>query len=258
VVTNLVLNARDAIRDHTEKNARKIRIATRLVQVDRRMLDELLGLEPGDHVELMVSDTGTGMTKDIQQRLFEPFFTTKKPGDGTGLGLATVYGIVHQSKGAIRVYSEPGLGTSFKIYWPVADREMVAGSPIPEPVAPEHVRGDEHVLLVEDDTAVLKLAHSALEDLGYRVSIAEDGETALEILDGGANIDIVVSDVVMPGISGFDLATKLPAGLQIILTSGYAEDAWASSGQTFGRDQFLQKPYGPTELAGAIRRQLDD
>jgi CheY-like chemotaxis protein len=257
VVTNLVINARDAIQAHDEPNARKIRIATRLVNVDERMLDELLGLQPGEHVELMVSDTGTGMTRDIQQRLFEPFFTTKKAGEGTGLGLATVYGIVHQSRGAIRVYSEPGLGTSFKIYWPVADREPVAGHPAAPDPDPVEIRGTEHVLLVEDDPAVLKLAHAALEDLGYTVSIAEDGESALELMADDPGVDVVVSDVVMPGISGFELQAQLPAGLPVILTSGYAEDAWSAKGHAIGRDHFLQKPYGPADLAAMIRRRLD-
>jgi len=256
VVTNLVINARDAIRDHEEPNARKIRIAIRRVNVDERMLDELLGLEPGPHVELMVSDTGTGMTRDVQQRLFEPFFTTKKPGEGTGLGLATVYGIVHQSRGAIRVYSEPGLGTSFKIYWPVADREPVASTEMSADPPPAEVRGTEHVLLVEDDPAVLKLANAALRDLGYTVSTAEDGETALALMENDPGIDIVVSDVVMPGISGFELAEQLPAELPVILTSGYAEDAWSVKGHAMGRDHFLQKPYGPADLAAMIRRRL--
>jgi len=257
VVTNLVVNARDAIRSHTEQNPRKIRLATRLVAVDERMLDELLGLEPGDHVELMVSDTGTGMTRDVQDRLFEPFFTTKKPGEGTGLGLATVYGIVHQSKGAIRVYSEPGLGTSFKIYWPIAGREMAGGLPDEGVTAKVEIRGTEHVLLVEDDPAVLKLAHAALEDLGYRVSIAEDGEKALAMVQETDDLDIVVSDVVMPGMSGFDLAGELPSTMPIILTSGYAEDAWADNGRALIGEHFLQKPYGPSDLASAIRKRLD-
>jgi len=257
VITNLVINARDAIRAHPEPKARKIRLTTRLVDVDERMLEELLGLEPGEHVELMVSDTGTGMTREVQQRLFEPFFTTKKPGEGTGLGLATVYGIVHQSRGAIRVYSEPGLGTSFKVYWPVAAREMAGGEPVLPEAPPEDLRGTEHVLLVEDDPAVLKLAHSALEELGYRVSIAESGERALEVIADAGDVDVVVSDVVMPGLSGFDLAGMIPHGMPIILTSGYAEDAWASSGHAIGRDQFLQKPYGPAALATMVRHRLD-
>lgn len=257
VITNLVINARDAIHAKENSDERRIRITARSLQVDNQMLDQLLGLEPGLHVELSVTDTGTGMSREVQQRLFEPFFTTKPPGKGTGLGLATVYGIIHQSGGAVSVYSELGRGTSFKIYLPTVEQVQTPQASDRDNEVTGNVRGSEHVLLVEDDRGVRGLARAALESMGYQVTEAGDGEQALDLIASDLDFDIVVTDVVMPGISGFELSRRLPAHLPVLLTSGYAEEAWAAGGGLGERDSFLQKPYGPAELAGRIRELLD-
>jgi len=257
VLTNLVLNARDAIHEHPSPQSRVIRVGCRPFAVDEAMTAEFLDLEPGDHVEISVSDTGTGMSPEVKKRLFEPFFTTKDPGRGTGLGLSTVYGIVNQSKAAIRIYSEPGLGTSFKIYWPVAVSDDSRPARPDGAAAKSRVYGTEYILLVEDDVAVLRLAYNALRNMGYRVSVATNGEEALDLLAGDEPYDIVVTDVVMPGINGFQLAKEVPASIPVLLTSGYAEEAWSSMDEDFPPENFLLKPYGPAELAAAIRRVLD-
>src|SRR5437667_217489 len=213
----------------------------------------------GDYVCLAVADTGVGMDETTQAHLFEPFFTTKEVGKGTGLGLATVYGIVKQSGGYIWVYSEAGHGTTVKIYLPRVPG--VAESPVPAP-EPQQVRGgDETVLLVEDAAPVRTLARRSLEARGYRVLEAADGPSALQLsarhLDG---IDILVTDVVMPGMSGRELAERLAPerpSMKVLYTSGYTDDAMVRQGVLSAGVAFLQKPFVPDTLARKVREVLD-
>jgi len=199
------------------------------------------------------------MTPDTQARIFEPFFTTKDPGCGTGLGLATLYGIVKQSGGHIWGYSEPGRGTTLKIYLPRA--EGTTAPSVARPTLPEPARGHETILLVEDELAVRSLARDVLQAQGYTVIEARDGRHALEICElrfGG--IDLLLTDVVMPGIGGRELAARLaelrPA-MPVIYMSGYTDTAVVQHGVLDPGTTFLQKPFTPDALARKVRQVLD-
>jgi CheY-like chemotaxis protein len=207
---------------------------------------------------LAVGDTGIGMERATLERVFDPFFTTKPAGQGTGLGLSTVYGIVKQTGGQIWAYSEPGLGTTFKVYLPrvwerAAEREE--RGPI------TRTGGTETVLLVEDEEIVRNLVEEMLEDDGYAVLAAASGGEALELLrTHGGQIDVLVTDVVMPGLSGQQLAAQLVEerpGLRVLFASGYAEDAIATHGVLRPGTAFLEKPFTAPELASTLRQLLD-
>ncbi|HLF56296.1 MAG TPA: response regulator, partial [Thermoanaerobaculia bacterium] len=213
---------------------------------------------PGQYALLAVTDTGVGMTPEVAARIFEPFFTTKGPGKGTGLGLATVFGIVKQSGGHVEVYTELGAGTCFKIYLPrVEDAPEVSAPPSAEPSP----RGHETVLLVEDEPAVRNIGRIALERHGYRVLEAGDGAAALALVESGKiEFDLLVTDLVMPQMSGRDLADHLRArrpGLKVLFVSGYVDDALEREGLEFGEREFLSKPFSLKDLARAVRRRLD-
>lgn len=254
VLTNLVVNARDAI-----KGNGRIVIATENVTLDAEYCSSYPELHPGEHVQLRVEDNGSGMDRSVLDQVFEPFFTTKEIGRGTGLGLASVYGMVRQSGGCIHVYSEPGQGTVFTIYLP---RHMDSHEAVQErvvPTAPE--RGMETILLVEDEAPLLELSSRLLESLGYHVITVGDPREALRIgEDLSRRIDLLLTDVIMPGLSGSDLYKRLSAvrpGLRCLFVSGYTADVISDHGVLDKQVNFLQKPFRTHELARKVREAFD-
>ena len=252
VLVNLAVNARDAMPD-----GGKLTIETANAEIDEAFAQAHLGAVPGHYAMVAVTDTGAGMDATVRAHLFEPFFTTKEVGKGTGLGLATVYGIVKQSDGYISVYTEPGHGTSFKIYLP-----RIEAAPTPAaPARPGAARGSETILVVEDEPAVLTLSRRALEAQGYVVLAAADGNDALRVVERhGGTIHMLLTDVVMPGMSGRDLAHQLTArrpGIRVLYMSGYPGDAVVQHGALPAGSAFLQKPFSPDGLARKVRDVLD-
>jgi CheY-like chemotaxis protein len=207
---------------------------------------------------LAVGDTGSGMDLDTQMRIFDPFFTTKELGKGTGLGLATVYGIVKQSGGYIWVYSEVAKGTVFKIYLPRVEESAQISKP--EESETTDFRGSETILLVEDTTSLREMAREYLESVGYSVLVASSGAKALQhAKDFRGPIHLLLTDIVMPGMNGPDLARQLVSlrpGIKVIFTSGYTDDAIARQGVLDPAVAFIQKPYRPKALARKIREVL--
>jgi len=254
IIVNLAVNARDAMPE-----GGTLTIETANAELDEHYAHSHPGTTPGQYVMLGVSDTGHGMDEQTQSHLFEPFFTTKEKGKGTGLGLATVYGIVKQSSGTILVYSEPGHGTTFKVYLPrvegVAKPLVTVRSSVQPPT------GTETVLLVEDHDGLRALARKVLGRYGYTVLEAPNGDEALRICERhqGA-IHLLLTDVVMPGMSGPRLADRLaplhPA-MKVVYTSGYTDDAIVRHGVLVAGTAFLQKPYTIEALARKVRAVLD-
>jgi len=254
VIVNLVLNARDAM-----PTGGHVTIETANVVLDgNRLDDEGLSLEPGPYVMLTVTDTGGGMDEETRAHAFEPFFTTKEKGKGTGLGLATVYGIIDQSGGGIAMDTAPGRGTSIKIYLPVTDAPPPAERPNAAPLATE---GNETLLLVEDNDAIREISARALRRRGYTVYEARNGAEALEWSSRTMRRpDMLITDVVMPGLSGPNLATRLREenpGLRVLYMSGYTDDATELHGTFWGGVPLLQKPFTPALLAERVRMALD-
>jgi signal transduction histidine kinase len=255
---NLCVNARDAMPD-----GGRLTIETANTYLDEAYTRRFGDISPGQYVMLSVADTGSGIPSDLLERAFEPFFTTKPPGQGSGLGLAMVHGFVKQSGGHVRIYSEVGQGTTVKVYLPRLMEEETASAPAPQPV-PERAAvasgANQVVLLVEDNTGVREFARSALEDLGYVVLEAGDGEAALRLLAGNQRVDLLFTDVVLPGMSGRELANRvlaLRSGLPVLFTTGYTRNAIIHHGRLDPGVQLLPKPFAQHELARKVRELLD-
>ena len=256
VIMNLVVNARDAM-----PRGGTVEIRTERVTLDEEYVRGRPGVHAGRYVLLAVSDTGAGMSEEVQKRAFEPFFTTKSKGRGTGLGLASVYGVVRQSGGDISLYSELGRGTSVKILLPASSsgaaaehrpRTVVRGIPAPAGAT---------VLLVEDDPAVRRLVHRSLGSLGYRVLDAKHGEQALEIAEReGGNVDVVLTDMIMPGMNGVELVGKLRSqwpGMGIVMMSGYTGDTYVDLDFLPSDIAFLEKPFAVADLQRLVRDAVE-
>jgi signal transduction histidine kinase len=255
VIMNLAVNARDAM-----PKGGKLTVTTANISPDEYHLEHFPDLSPGDYVMLAVTDTGTGMSKEVKAHLFEPFFTTKPAGKGTGLGLATCFGIIKQNGGHINLDSESGRGTTFKIYFPQVQSGL---EPAYAPTQPAAVAGGcEMVLLVEDEPGVRELAASILREKGYTVLEAANGEEGLRLArQHEGKIDLVLTDVVMPVMGGKEMADNLRASYpdtKVLFTSGYTEDTIGPHGVLRPGIVFLQKPYVRATLARKVREVLDE
>jgi hypothetical protein len=253
VILNLAANARDAMPD-----GGRLTIETAAVELDEDYVVSRGDGTAGPNVLLAVSDTGVGMSDDVQRHLFEPFFTTKEPGAGTGLGLATVFGVVKQSGGSIYVYSEEGRGTTFKIYLPAAPGEVDADSGAGDQGAE---RGHETIMLVEDDESVRNLVRVMLESKGYTVLAAAGAEEAERLCaERAGDVDLLLSDVVMPEVNGRVLAERLSAvtpSLRVLFMSGYSDEAVYRHGEISPDASFIEKPFTDRTLARKVREVLD-
>jgi two-component system cell cycle sensor histidine kinase/response regulator CckA len=254
VLMNLVVNARDAIPD-----GGAITIETSIVEIDQAYADMHVAVKPGTYAMLAVTDNGCGIDAETTKHIFEPFFTTKELGKGTGLGLSTVYGIVKQSGGNIWLYSEPGIGSTFKVYVPLVQRraEEVKSSDRRAALPP----GIESVLLVEDEAQIRDMVRGFLHECGYAVLVAADGEEALRILEQyDERIHLVITDVVMPRMNGAELAKQvrlLSPATKILYMSGYTDNAIVRHGVLEPGMAFIEKPFTPALLAQKIRDLLD-
>lgn len=259
-LVNLVINARDAMPD-----GGRLTIETSNSYLDDNYVAQFSDLAPGQYVMLSVTDTGVGIAPDIIDRVFDPFFTTKGPEKGSGLGLAMIHGFVKQSNGHIKIYSEPGHGTTVKIYLPRAigfapPKSSPIGTNLPSsPLA--HAKPNETILVVEDNEDVRRFAVAVLEDLGYRVIEAGDAHQALKIMSSGTEVSLMFTDVVLPaGVSGRMLADQVLAirpSLPVLYTTGYTRNAIVHNGVLDHGVQLLNKPYTQEELARKIRQLLD-
>jgi PAS domain S-box-containing protein len=253
IVMNLAVNAQDAM-----PRGGTLTLETTNVELDEHFAKSHPGVRPGQYVVLTVTDTGTGITPQVQARLFEPFFTTKEVGRGTGLGLATVLAIVTQSGGCVNVHSEVGKGSSFSVYFPRADAaEMAAETPS---LVLRPYGGTETVLVVEDADGVPELTRRLLQRQGYTVLVAEKAEEAFQLFEQNPSIDLVLADVIMPGVSGPELASRLVErrpGLKVIYMSGYTDEAIAQHGVLKPGIAFLHKPFTSEALGRKIREVLD-
>jgi CheY-like chemotaxis protein len=241
----------------------RISIETKNVELDENYTSEHAPVVAGRYVMLAVSDTGIGMNADTKEHAFDPFFTTKDPGKGTGLGLATVYGIVKQSGGYVWIYSEPAQGTALKLYFPEVSAAAAFGStPEYQPSIKTPNRGSETILLVEDEEAVRGLACRILERQGYRVIPAQHGRDAMEIATKETgHIDLVLTDVVMPGMNGRGLVERLAGirpSIKSLYMSGYTDDDIIRRGFIEPSKSFLQKPFTSEALLETVRKVLDE
>jgi two-component system, cell cycle sensor histidine kinase and response regulator CckA len=253
IIMNLAVNARDAMHD-----GGKLTIETSNIELDEKFAALLPSTLPGPHVILAVTDTGCGMDAKTQAHIFEPFFTTKEFGRGTGLGLSTVYGIVKQSGGSVWVYSEPGIGTTFKIYLPSLD--STAEIMLPKETIEKALKVSQTILVVEDDVALLQVTHRSLEEAGYTILAARSPAEAIRIAENFRGpIHLVVTDVILPGMSGPQLASSLSAPrpeMKVLYVSGYTDDTIVHHGVLEPGLSFLQKPFSPKTLARKVDEML--
>jgi PAS domain S-box-containing protein len=254
-ILNLAINARDAMPD-----GGSLTISTANIAFDEPYRDRHLEVKPGNYVLIAVTDSGEGMPPDVVERAFEPFFTTKEVGKGSGLGLSMVYGFIKQSNGHVTIYSEPGLGTTVRLYLP-ATSTVVEKPTTPRASAGEEARdGREAVLVAEDDPFVRAYVVASLEELGYRTIAADDGREALKRLTQGLEVDILFTDIVMPGgMNGWELAEqaqKIRPGLKVLFTSGYALESLVARGRIQADVAILNKPYRKADLARLLRDVL--
>jgi len=231
------------------------------LQTENVTLDEVyvkpFEIEPGRYVKISVTDTGVGMDEDTQQRIFDPFFTTKEMGRGTGLGLASAYGIIKNHGGFINVYSEKGEGTTFNIYLPASEKEIIEEKKLSKDV----LRGSETVLLVDDENMIIDVGEQLLEKMGYMVLIARNGKEAIDTYEKNKDeIDIVILDMIMPDMSGgdtFDRMKEIKSGMKVLLSSGYSVNEQATEILERGCDGFIQKPFNMKQLSRKLREILD-
>ncbi len=253
VIMNLAVNARDAM-----PRGGKLRIDTMDAELDETYARAHVPVKPGRYAMMSISDTGCGMDPETQSHIFEPFFTTKEKGKGTGLGLSTCYGIVKQSAGFIWVYSEPGVGTTFKIYLPRVDREVDAAA---RQKAPATAGGSETILVVEDEESLREVTRRILQARGYSVLLACDGAEGLAMCAAkNGSIDLIVSDVITPTLGGTDMAQRLldqGNRTPVLFMSGYVDQMIPTGGVLQPGVNFIQKPFGPEALARKVREMLD-
>jgi CheY-like chemotaxis protein len=260
ILINLVVNARDAIKEKNNPHSEKhITIKTSLVKLDQSFVEAHPGSQLGPHILMSVGDTGIGMDKSILDRIFEPFFTTKEINKGTGLGLATVYGIVKQNDGFIEIDSEQGIGTNCNIYWPTTSEK-----PSPELaqiLKHKALSGSETILLVEDDDGVRDFTASTLDNFGYDIIQAENGQKAIGILQTSQPaVDLLITDIIMPEMNGQELAKRLKKIIplkRVLFVSGYTFDYLKQDGALEEGINFLQKPYSIHDILSKIREILD-
>lgn len=263
VLMNLVVNARDAIHEKAPENAKEkhIIIETSVSLLDDSYVATHKGSAPGMFVSISVTDNGIGIDEETKAKIFDPFFTTKEVGKGTGLGLSTVYGIVKQNKGSIFVYSEPGKGTTVKIYWPVAEVQEEGASAF-EATNFSSFQGHETVLLVEDDPFVRNVGSDALQEFGYHVLEAASGKEALELIEKEKiQPALLITDLIMPSMSGKELAQTLQKkfpNIKIIYTSGYTENHIVINGVLEKGINFIPKPYSVSDFINLVRKVLDE
>ncbi len=256
IVMNLAINARDAM-----PRGGKLTIETSSVVLDENYdHSHIAYIRKGEYVMFAVSDNGTGMDSETQSRIFEPFFTTKEKGKGTGLGLATVYGIVKQSNGYIWAYSEENVGTTFKLYFPLVD-EPINNAVEERPANPKHYSGTEKILLVEDEESVREIVQKALAKCGYQVSAMCNGKEALDLcLEKSEQFDMLITDIVMPQISGIELANELIPKfpeMKVMYMSGYTDKTIVRHGILGTEAEYIQKPFSMNFLSRRVREILD-
>jgi len=261
ILMNLVVNARDAM-----PTGGKLTIETVNVKLDDVYFqDHGVKSIPGFYAMLAITDTGTGMNEETRIRIFEPFFTTKERGQGTGLGLSTVYGIVKQNNGHIFAESEPGKGTKFKVYFQKIKTDEVSGD-IDEQLDENRFKGSETILVVEDSETLLKLTQKMLESYGYKILAAQSGNEAMEILNGNdGTIHLLLTDVVMPDMNGRELAEQIQSEnpkVRVVYMSGYSDDTISKHGVLYDDVEFIEKPFSAKDLGlkvrGVLNQGIDD
>ena len=238
---------------------KKISVETGIQFIDEAFTKKHVGSTPGPHIFISIADNGVGMSEDVYQNIFEPFFTTKVRGKGTGMGLATVYGIVKQNNSSIFVFSKPGGGTTFKIFWPVTNEKLSVTDS--REIDDVDLYGNERILFVEDDKHVKDFAVAALKDFGYKVHSSINGKQAMEYINTNDTVfDILITDLVMPGLNGKELSEnilKLYPEIKVLFTSGYTDNHLVSSGELDEDVNFLPKPYTAKSLLIFVRKILN-